>query len=120
MRRQRGAKEISEERRKTVLDMHEIVVRQFDTVRYYKMPQSTVSKVTRRGQIQKRTKNSGPKMKLTSRATRTLLKTISENKFQSSSVLTPIYNRYAPVPIIARTVHKTLKRNGIQTMLEKI
>ncbi len=79
---QRGAKEISEERRQTILDMHDISVGQCDIVQYYKMPQSTVSNIIRRGRIPKRTKNSGPKMKLTSRATRTLLKTVPEKKFQ--------------------------------------
>ena len=81
MGRQRGAKEISEERRKTILDMHDIGVRQCDILHYYKMPQSNVSNIICRSRIPKRTKNSGPKMKLTSRATRTFLKTVSEDKF---------------------------------------
>ncbi len=82
MGRQRGAEKISGERRQTILGIHDIGIRQSDIVRYYEMLQSTVSKIIRRGRIQKRTINSRQKMKLTPRATKTLLKTISENKFQ--------------------------------------
>ena len=114
MVRQRGAKEISEERRQTILNMQDIRLRQCDIVQYYIMPQSTVSNIICRGRIPKITKNIELKMKLTSRATRTLLKTVSENKFQSSSVIASIYNKYSYVAISARAVRRTLKRNGIR------
>ncbi len=117
MGRQRGAKEISEERRKTIFGMHDIGVRQCDIVLYYKMPQSTVSNIICRRRIPKRTQNNGPKMKQTSRATRTLLKIISENKFQPSSVIASIYNKFAPVHVSARTVRRTLNAMEYKTML---
>ena len=45
----KGSKHVSAERKRTILDIFCIIVKQKSIVRYYSTPQSTVNKIFRRG-----------------------------------------------------------------------
>jgi len=77
MGKPKGSRHVSAERKRTIIDMYCMGVKQKDIVEYYNMPQSTVSNVIRR-EIRNNEKQDcetrGRKRKLSQRAVRALIK----------------------------------------------
>ncbi len=109
-----GAKQVSDERRKMILDMNDIGVRQCDIARHYKMPRSTVCNIIRRGRVTKMTETRGRKSKLSERTQRIILRAAENNRFKPSYVHAREYNKFASIPVFTRTVRRCLHKNCIR------
>ena len=112
MDRQVGSKQLSHEVRTSILDMYDDGVKQCDVAEYYKLHRSTVSKIIKRGRIQK-SERRGRKKILSPRDTRKYMKVVGEQRFKPIPTITASYNQFAPVKVSARTIRRTLKSNGI-------
>ena len=76
MGRPKSSKNLQKERKNYILDIHFLGVKQKGTAEFYSMPQSTVSKIIRRGcdnNDESKTENRGRKPKLSTRFIRVLL-----------------------------------------------
>ena len=113
MGRQVSSKQPSHEVRTSILDMHDTGAKQCDIAEYYKLDSSKVSKFFKRKRNQESERRSGWKKILSPRDTRKLTKVVDDQRFKPIHTITSTYNQFVAVKIIARTVHRTLKSNGI-------
>ena len=116
MGKPRGSKHVSTERKRTILDMHCMGVKQKDIVEYYGMPQSTVSNIIRRGMHNNEKEDAetrGRKPKLSKRAVRTLLKCTKKNRFRSLHSIASEFIESTGIQITTRTLRKYLHQNGV-------
>ena len=112
MGRQVSSKQPSHEFRTSTLDMHDIGAKQCDIAEYYKIHRSKVSKFFKRKRNQE-SEGRGRKKILSPRDTRKYTKVVDDQRFKPIHTITSTYNQFVPVKISARTVHRTLKSNGI-------
>lgn len=85
MRSKIEAKEFDQERRKKISDMADIGVKQIDIVDYYGMPKNAVSKIIRRGRIQKQEEARVRRKILLPKDLRNLLKSTCKLRFKPES-----------------------------------
>ena len=117
MLRKKGAKCVSQERFKTIYDMHSIGVRTIDMPKHFKMPHSTVCCIIRRYKSIKVAgkKKIGRPCKLSPRGMRLLQKYATEFCLEPLYVITARSNAYTKLQISESTVKRTLKRMQIGT-----
>ena len=120
MGRKAGAKQVPKERKKMILDMHAVGVKQKDICEYYGMPKSTVYSTVRRGRMnttQSNNENHGRKPKLTKRSILPLLSYTKTNRFKPLHTIVAEYNRFAPVSVSLKTVKRYLHKQGLKAIL---
>ncbi len=113
MARQRGAKCIPKERRKSFYDLSCLGVRSVDIAKYYKMSRSIVSRVLsrlRKEATVKKSKKVGRKQKLTERGMRLLNKYVIHNCFEPIYVIAARFNKATSLNLCVKTIRRCVKR----------
>ncbi len=108
-----GSKQVSEERKQCVLDVFYMGVKQKDIFEYYKMPQSTVANIIRRGKSSS-TIQRGRNQKLSNRSIRNMLSYAWRKRFTSVNMITAKFNEFSPTKVCVNTVRSILHTHCIK------
>lgn len=112
--------QFSAQRKRSILDLHAIGLRQIDIVRYYGMHQSTVSNIIRRaknGGNNEKEEARGRHKKLARREMRSLISCARGNRFKSLQTVTNEFNAFGSVEVSTRTVRRVLHQHCLKSFV---